>query len=65
MPRVALRKWKEQFHQEKQADDELTAYIGLIQALLAQGKVADAKLEHGARRATCGKEPEFSRSTSD
>src|SRR5208282_4720808 len=27
------------------ADDELTAYIGLIQALLAQTKVADAKLE--------------------
>src|SRR5271157_379952 len=42
---VALRKWKEQFQKEKQADDELTAYIGLIQALLAQTKVADAKLE--------------------
>lgn len=41
----ALRKWKEQFHQEKQTDDELTAYIGLIQTLLAQNKVAEAKLE--------------------
>jgi eukaryotic-like serine/threonine-protein kinase len=41
----ALRKWKEQFHSEKQADDELTAYIGLIQTLLAQSKVAEAKLE--------------------
>jgi len=42
---VALRKWKEQFHKEKQADDELAADVGLIQALLAQGKLADAKLE--------------------
>ena len=42
---TALRKSKEQFHNEKQAGDELTASIGLIQALLAQGKVGDAKSE--------------------
>ena len=36
-----------QFHQEKQADDELTAYIVLIQSLLAQGKIDEAKQELG------------------
>jgi DNA-binding winged helix-turn-helix (wHTH) protein/TolB-like protein/predicted negative regulator of RcsB-dependent stress response len=40
-----LRRWKEQFHQEQQADDELAASIGLTDALLAQGKQIDARNE--------------------
>ena len=42
---AAVRKCKEQFHQEQQADDELTADVVLIQALLAQNKHADAQKE--------------------
>ncbi len=42
---ATLRKWNAQFQKEKQADDELAAYSGLIRALLAQGKVPEAKLE--------------------
>ena len=45
---AAARKCKEQFHQQQQADDELTASIVLTQALLAQGKQADAKTEVAA-----------------
>ena len=40
-----LRKCEAQFHQEQQADDELTASAVLIQALLAQGKNSDAQAE--------------------
>jgi eukaryotic-like serine/threonine-protein kinase len=40
-----LRQWKDQFHLERQADDELAASVGLSGALLAQGKQADAKKE--------------------
>jgi eukaryotic-like serine/threonine-protein kinase len=39
------RKCKEQFHQQQQADDELIASAVLTQALLVQGKQADAKAE--------------------
>ncbi len=42
---IAARKCKEQFHQQQQADDELIASAVLTQALLAQGKLADAKVE--------------------
>jgi eukaryotic-like serine/threonine-protein kinase len=40
-----LRRCREQFHQEQQADDELAASTELIYALLAQGKLADAQQE--------------------
>jgi tetratricopeptide (TPR) repeat protein len=40
-----LRQWKEQFHLEQQADDELAASIGITEALLARGKQADAQKE--------------------
>ncbi len=42
---ASARKSITQFHQEQQADDELTAYFVLIHGLLAQDKVAEAKLE--------------------
>ena len=40
-----MRQWKEQFHLEQEADDELLASIGLSEALLAQGKQAEAQRE--------------------
>jgi tetratricopeptide (TPR) repeat protein len=40
-----LRQWKEQFHLEQQADDELLSSIGLSEALLAQGKQVEAERE--------------------
>jgi tetratricopeptide (TPR) repeat protein len=40
-----LRQWKEQFHLEQQADDELLSSIGLSEALLAQGKKVEAQRE--------------------
>jgi DNA-binding winged helix-turn-helix (wHTH) protein/tetratricopeptide (TPR) repeat protein len=42
---ITLRQWKEQFHLEEQADDELTASMVLAEALLAQGKQVDAQKE--------------------
>jgi eukaryotic-like serine/threonine-protein kinase len=42
---ASLRKWKEQFHQEQQADDELFASTVLVQALLSQGKLPDVAAE--------------------
>jgi len=42
---AVARKCRDQFHQELQTDDELTASVVLIQALLAQGKRADAQKE--------------------
>ena len=44
-PESMLRKYKNHFHEEKQADDELTASSVLTQALLAEGKGADANKE--------------------
>ena len=43
MPKLRCVQCKEQFHTEQQADDELTARIVLIDALLAQGKQAKLK----------------------
>lgn len=40
-----LRQWKEQFHLEQQADDELLSSIGLSEALLAEGKQVEAQRE--------------------
>jgi tetratricopeptide (TPR) repeat protein len=42
---IILRQWKEQFHLEQQADDELLSSIGLSEALLAQGKQVEAQRE--------------------
>ncbi len=45
---TSVRDCKEQFHREQQADDELSASIALINALLAQGKQDEAHKEMGA-----------------
>jgi DNA-binding winged helix-turn-helix (wHTH) protein/tetratricopeptide (TPR) repeat protein len=42
---ASVRQCKEQFRREQQADDELTASIALIDALLAQNKQGDAQRE--------------------
>ena len=42
---ASVRECKEQFHREQQADDELSASIALMDALLAQGKQAEAQKE--------------------
>ena len=42
---ASLRKWKDQFHQEKQNDDELFASTVLVQALLSEDKLPDATAE--------------------
>ena len=42
---ASVRECKEQFHREQQADDELTARIVLIDALLAQAKLSEAQKE--------------------
>lgn len=42
------REYKQQFHQEQQADDELHASEILIRALLAQGKISEAQQESQA-----------------
>ncbi len=42
---ASLRECKEQFHAEQQADDELSAVIVLIDALLAEGKPEAAQKE--------------------
>ncbi|MGC2193106.1 MAG: winged helix-turn-helix domain-containing protein [Terriglobales bacterium] len=44
---ASVRECKEQFHREQQADDELSASIALIDALLAQGKQGEAQKEMG------------------
>lgn len=41
----ALKKCKEQFHREQAVDDELAASTMLTRALLAEGKIGDAKKE--------------------
>ena len=45
---ASARACKERFHNEQQADDELSASIALIDALLAQGKQGEAQKEMGA-----------------
>ncbi len=52
---ITLRQWKEQFQLEQQADDELLASIGLAEALLAQGKQAEAQREIVGSRDLAGK----------
>ena len=41
----SLGQWKQQFHTERQADDELAASTALAAALMAQGKQAEALTE--------------------
>ena len=45
---TSLRECKEHFHRELQVDDELSASIALMDALLAQGKQGEAQKEIGA-----------------
>jgi tetratricopeptide (TPR) repeat protein len=40
-----IRKYKEQFHQDQQADDELAATITLVDTLLAGSKISEAENE--------------------
>jgi tetratricopeptide (TPR) repeat protein len=52
---TSARSSEQQFHQEQQADDELSASIVLIEALLAQGKQAEAQKEMEAAQQLQGK----------
>jgi DNA-binding winged helix-turn-helix (wHTH) protein/tetratricopeptide (TPR) repeat protein len=45
---TVIRKCKEQFHQDGQADDELAASVTLMEALLGQGKFMEAAKEKQA-----------------
>jgi hypothetical protein len=50
-----IRKCEEQFHQDGQADDELGAAVALLDALLGQGKSAEAAKERQANQALAAK----------
>jgi eukaryotic-like serine/threonine-protein kinase len=52
---AATRRCNDQFRQEHQVDDELAASVVLIQALLAQGKQADAQKELESVQPTAAK----------
>ena len=52
---TVIRKGKEQFHQDQQADDELAASIVLIDALLAESKLAEAESEAGQAKSLADK----------
>jgi DNA-binding winged helix-turn-helix (wHTH) protein/tetratricopeptide (TPR) repeat protein len=52
---TVIRKCKEQFHQDQQADDELAASIVLIDALLAESKVPEAESEAGQAKSLADK----------
>jgi len=52
---TVIRKCKEQFHQDGQADDELAASVALIESLLDQGKSVEAAREEQASRALAAK----------
>ena len=52
---AVIRKCKEQFHQDGQADDELAASVTLIEGLLGQGKSVEAAKEEQASRALAAK----------
>ncbi len=52
---TVIRKCKEQFHQDGQADDELAASVALIDVLLGQGKYVEAANEEQASRALAAK----------
>ena len=52
---TVIRKCKEQFHQDQQADDELAASIVLIDALLAESKLPEAESEAGQAKSLAEK----------
>jgi eukaryotic-like serine/threonine-protein kinase len=52
---TVIRKCKEQFHQDQQADDELAASILLIDALLAESKLPEAESEAGQAQSLADK----------
>jgi tetratricopeptide (TPR) repeat protein len=52
---TVIRKCKEQFHQDQQADDELAASIVLIDALLAESKASEAESEAGQAKSLADK----------
>jgi eukaryotic-like serine/threonine-protein kinase len=52
---TVIRKCKEKFHQDGQADDELAAAAALIDALLGQGKSVEAAMEKQANQALVAK----------
>ena len=52
---TVIRKCKEQFHQDQQADDELAASIVLIDALLAESKLPEAESEVGQAKSLAEK----------
>ena len=52
---TVIRKGKEQFHQDQQADDELAASIALIDALLAESKLPEAESEAGKAKSLADK----------
>jgi DNA-binding winged helix-turn-helix (wHTH) protein/tetratricopeptide (TPR) repeat protein len=52
---TVIRKCKEQFHQDQQADDELAASIVLIEALLSESKLSEAEFEAGQAKSLADK----------
>ncbi len=52
---TVIRKCKEQFHQDGQADDDLAASVTLMDALLGQGKFVEAAKEKQANQALAAK----------
>lgn len=52
---TVIRKCKEQFHQDQQADDELAASIVLMNTLLAESKVSEAGIEVGEAKSLADK----------
>jgi eukaryotic-like serine/threonine-protein kinase len=52
---TVIRKCKEEFHQDGQADDELAAAAALIDGLLGQGKAVEAVKEKQANQALAAK----------
>jgi eukaryotic-like serine/threonine-protein kinase len=52
---TVIRKCKEQFHLESQADDELAATVTLIEGLLQEGKFVEAAREKQASQALAAK----------
>jgi tetratricopeptide (TPR) repeat protein len=55
---ASVRACIEQFQKEQQADDELTARIVLIDALLAQAKLSEAQKRSGSSSTAWKQEPE-------
>jgi DNA-binding winged helix-turn-helix (wHTH) protein/tetratricopeptide (TPR) repeat protein len=52
---TVIRKCKEQFHQDQQADDEMAASIVLIDAFLTESKLPEAEFEVGQAKSLAAK----------